>query len=59
MLSTLTSCLGNNGWGKTTVLRATALAALSPVMPQVRIFTLSFGEAGWPRISLVKRSPVS
>jgi DNA repair exonuclease SbcCD ATPase subunit len=26
--------LGNNGMGKTTILRALALAALSPVMPQ-------------------------
>lgn len=50
--------LGNNGMGKTTILRALALAALSPVMPQSGYLPYRLVRRADPKVSLAKEATI-
>src|ERR1700752_3441004 len=48
--------LGNNGMGKTTILRALALASLSPVIPQSGYLPYRLVRRADPKVSLAKEA---
>jgi AAA domain, putative AbiEii toxin, Type IV TA system/AAA ATPase domain len=50
--------LGNNGMGKTTILRALALAALSPIMPQSGYLPYRLVRRADPKVSLAKTATI-
>lgn len=50
--------LGNNGMGKTTILRALALASLSPIMPQSGYLPYRLVRRADPKVSLAKEATI-
>ena len=51
--------LGNNGMGKSTILRALALASLSPIMPQSGYLPYRLVRRADPKVSLAKEATIN
>jgi len=58
MLSNINLLLGNNGMGKTTVLRATASLLCHQLCPSQDIYPYRLVRRAEPRISLVKEASI-